>query len=166
MLCEICHKNHATIHLTEITQNSKKELHICEKCAQQKGIVQKASFSITDVLGKLINSATDKTVKEMGHLKCPQCGITYSEFRSKARFGCPNDYEVLKQGVVPLLEKIHGSVQHFGKIPRLINPDLKKESLLYKLKRELDLAIKVEDFEKAARLRDEIKSLEFEIRKK
>lgn len=163
MLCELCNKNHATIHLTEITNNTKKELHICEECAKKKGTIHKVSFSIADILGKLADPIIGKALKEMTSLKCPQCGMTYAEFRAKARFGCANDFEVFKAGLVPLLEKVHGSAQHCGKVPATADTTIKKESEIIKLKKELDQLVKMENFEKAAEIRDRIQLLEAEL---
>lgn len=166
MQCEKCKKVKATVHLTEIHNNIKRESHLCEECAQQKGIVQKMSFDVSDVLGNLLDMKVPKSVKDNIAAKCPQCGMTYTLFRSKARFGCANDYDVFKAGVVPLLEKIHGSSQHCGKVPATADAGRRKESDLIKLKRELDRVIKQEDFEKAAEIRDRIKTLEEELKGK
>jgi protein arginine kinase activator len=166
MLCEICKKNPATVHLTEISQGVKKELHMCDECAKQKGLVHKVSISVPDMISKMIEPMLGKTAKEMETLKCARCGMSFSEFRSKSRFGCANDYEVFKKGIIPLLEKIHGSAQHIGKVPVTSASRLKVESELIMLKRELDHVIKAEDFEKAAQIRDKIKELEAELQKK
>jgi protein arginine kinase activator len=166
MLCEICKKNPATVHLTEISQNVKKELHICEECAKHKGLIQKITLSIPDMISKIVEPVLGKTLKEMSSMKCDRCGMSYADFRSKGRFGCANDYEAFKEGIVPLLEKIHGSAQHVGKIPSTSKIRLETESELIKLKRELDYLIKHEDFERAAVVRDRIRELEADLRKK
>lgn len=162
MICELCKVNHATLHLTEITNGSKKEIHVCQSCGQKKGLAQGQNFSFTlsDVISKFIEPQIGRAIKETEGLKCTRCGISYTEFRNKARFGCANDYEIFKSGVAPLLEKIHGSAVHCGKVPSTAEATHQKESELIKLRRELDKSIKQEDYERAAKLRDQIKNLE------
>ena len=161
MICEKCQKHHATVHLTEIVNNEKKEAHLCEECARSSGVGIKFSFSISDILGGLMEQKGAKEPKSQA--KCPECGIGYTEFKSKARMGCANDYDFFQNGVVPLLEKIHGSTRHVGKTPGTVESQVKKENELVRLKRELDTLIKSEKFEEAAKVRDRIKVLETEL---
>ena len=115
MICGKCSKNHATVHVTEVVGGVKKESHLCEECARAAG--GKFTFSITDILANLIEPVKTPGAKtaEPGAPRCPECGISYAEFKAKARLGCANDYEVFKSGLLPLLEKVHGAVQHAGK---------------------------------------------------
>lgn len=85
--------------------------------------------------------------------------MTYREFKNKARLGCAEDYEVFKKGLVPLLEKIHGSAQHYGKVPATASPELVRMKELKELQRELERLVKIEEFERAAKVRDKIKHL-------
>ena len=39
IVCESCQEKLATVHLTEIVQKAKRELHLCEACAQERGVV-------------------------------------------------------------------------------------------------------------------------------
>jgi protein arginine kinase activator len=160
MNCEKCHKNHATIHLTAIEGGLKKEAHLCDECARQTGVHLKYNFSISDLLGGLMEPTKSPKVSQ---IRCPECGITYSEFKTKARLGCANDYEVFRSELLRLLEKIHGSTQHAGKTPHTVDAHVRKENELIRLKRDLDSVVKSEDFEKAAEIRDRIKTLELEL---
>jgi hypothetical protein len=85
--------------------------------------------------------------------RCPECGISFEEFRAKGRLGCPKDYEVFAKDLGPLLEKIHGSRQHVGRVPRGAGPDTSREDRLLRLRRDLARAVKDEQYEEAARLR-------------
>jgi protein arginine kinase activator len=164
MICGKCSKNHATVHVTEVVNNVKKESHLCEECARAAG--GKFTFSITDILANLIEPVkTPGKPAEAGAPRCPECGISYTEFKAKARLGCANDYEVFKSGLLPLLEKVHGAVQHAGKTPHTVESVVKKETELARLKRELESVIKSEDFEKAAQVRDRIRTLETDLNK-
>jgi protein arginine kinase activator len=163
MSCEKCHKNHATIHLTAIENGAKREAHLCEDCARQSGVHLKFNLSISDLLGTLMEPVSPKVSPKAAALRCPECGITYAEFKAKARLGCAKDYEIFKGELLRLLEKIHGSTTHVGKVPRTVEAQVWKEHELIRLKKDLESMVKCEDFEKAAQIRDRIKSLELEL---
>ena len=160
MNCERCKKQHATYHLTAIENGSKKEAHLCEECARRAGVGIKFNFSINDVVG---GTTAPKPRSKASNKACPDCGITYSEFKSKARLGCARDYEVFQKEVVRLLEKVHGASTHTGKTPRTADVHVRKENELLRLKRDLETLVKTEDYEKAAEIRDRIRSLEIEL---
>ena len=152
--------------MTEVVNGVKKESHLCEECARAAG--GKFTFSITDILANLIEPvkpAGAPKSSDAGAPRCPECGISYAEFKAKARLGCANDYEVFKSGLLPLLEKVHGAVQHAGKTPHTVESVVRKETELARLKRELESVVKSEDFEKAAQIRDRIRTLESDLSK-
>src|SRR5688572_1513632 len=93
--------------------------------------------------------------------RCPSCGISFAEFREKGRLGCPNDYEFFEEHLTPLLEKIHGATEHRGRLPQgSLDAAGKRNDLLLRLRRDLLQAVKGEQYEAAARLRDEIRRVE------
>ena len=104
MNCEKCHKNHATYHLTAIEKGVKREAHLCEECARQAGVGFKLNFTIGDLLG----APPEEKVPKANQVRCPECGITYAEFKAKGRLGCANDYEVFRGELLRLLEKMVG----------------------------------------------------------
>lgn len=166
MLCQICGKNEATVHFTEVINNQIGELHLCEECAQKKGLSIQPHFSIADLLVGLINLGISPPQIEEAGIKCKNCGLTYTQFGKIGRLGCSECYTAFQKGLVPLLRKIHGSIQHRGKFPpkgkRVISRELKEKPIseIEKLKDELAQAIEREEFEKAAKLRDKIRDLE------
>lgn len=166
MTCESCHKNVATVHLTEIVQKQKRELHLCEECARGKTDFSKG-FSVSEFLGSLAipqkkepgKKASEKRKEEVLP-PCPSCGLTFADFRASGRLGCPNDYDHWKKSLLPLLEKIHGATQHTGKLPARLGPNVEeKDKVLATLRRDLSLAVQREEYERAAELRDKIKTL-------
>jgi protein arginine kinase activator len=151
MLCQSCSQNPATIHFTEIKNDEKRELHVCEACANAQGLT--GGPPIPAMLANLVQGVR----KGARSPKCPDCGITFDEFRSKGRFGCPKDYEVFEELLGPLLEKIHGSKRHVGRLPRgRTEATAAVGDRLLRLRRDLQAAVKAEQYEKAAGLRDEI----------
>jgi len=168
ILCS-CGKRIATIHVTEIIEGEKKELHLCEECAKKKKLLlpQQHILDLSDVLSGLIEAATHQDAEQLDALQCPECGMTFAEFRSGGRFGCPNDYEVFREAVDPLLERMHGTTRHCGKAPAPAPAAARQapdpQARLRRLRAELQAAVDEEAYEHAAELRDEIKALKKDI---
>ncbi len=160
MVCNICGKNQATVHLTEIINEQMTELHLCEQCAQVKSHEMEQQFGLNDLLKGLVDFEKPSLEKETLLLKCPNCGLTYADFKKVGRLGCGQCYITFKKYLAPLLKRIHGSNYHTGKSPlRIAKPAGKKEDL-DDLRLLLQKAITDEDFESAAQLRDRIRELE------
>lgn len=156
--CDNC-DNPATIHLTEIVDGQKTEKHLCEKCAMSEGITITANIPISKLLENFVLQAPDDL--PVPELKCDVCGLSYAEFRQKAVLGCPNDYDAFASALVPLIERTQeGAQQHIGKVPLRAGSDQKKQNALLRLRAELKGAVRDEDYERAAELRDQIKKLE------
>ncbi len=164
MRCQVCKKKEATIHLTEITDGVRSEMHLCEHCAQEEGIAIKSQLSINELLSGLL--ATQPSDDELfgdtkQELSCPHCGFTLTQFTKEAVLGCPYDYEVFEKSLLPLIEKAHnGKTVHQGKVPSKMPTDTKKQIKLTALRQQLNAAVLSEDYELAAKLRDEINQLE------
>ncbi|UCC94517.1 MAG: UvrB/UvrC motif-containing protein [Candidatus Omnitrophota bacterium] len=158
MLCDVCHKNIATVHLTEIINEKVVEMHICQECAKLKAEELKEQLSISDLLGGLVGMGPIE--KEEKALHCPSCHLTYGEFKKKGRLGCGKCYATFKVQLLPLLKNIHGSTHHTGKAPFVKEKKKSREETMKGLRNRLQRAIHLEEYEEAARLRDEIKNLE------
>ena len=164
MLCDICGKNPATVHLTEIIDEQMNELHLCEDCARDKSAAMEQQFGLSDLLAGMANFQKPSLEKEEAIIaKCPSCGLTYADFKKIGRLGCGECYNVFRKYLAPLLKRIQGSNQHIGKTPSKIKTAsrvYKKKAGLQELKNQLQEAIMREAFEEAARLRDMIKEIE------
>ncbi len=164
MICQVCKKHEATIHLTEITDGKRAEMHLCQACAIEQGVAIKSQMPINELLSSLLAAAPgdDEIITDSdSELVCPNCGITLEQFRKNALLGCPNDYEVFAKALAPLIEKAHdGHTTHCGKVPAKTPKDTKKQIELLNLRQQLDDAVKTEDYEKAAKLRDQISEIE------
>jgi protein arginine kinase activator len=148
--------NPATLHITEVMAPGKfEELHFCENCAQK--YLSDPQPAVAKV-GKA--EATEADESMFGQAECAECGIKFVEFRNTGRLGCPHDYDVFREELIPLLENIHGDPRHCGKTPRRFPQTKQVETELTKLRSELKQAVTREDYEAAARLRDKIKTLE------
>ncbi|MBI3324995.1 MAG: UvrB/UvrC motif-containing protein [Candidatus Omnitrophica bacterium] len=161
MVCDSCKQQQATVHLTEIVNDQMTELHLCETCANQKGAQVESHFGLADLLAGLADfGKTQEPEEETTTKACPSCGMTYEDFRKVGRLGCADCYGTFKRSLASLLKRIHGSPHHLGKAPvRLVKPP-KAKSELADMKRRLERAIEMEEFEEAARLRDQIREME------
>ena len=159
--CDKC-DNPATIHMTEIIGGEKVEKHLCEQCAEAEGITIKANIPISQLLEDFIlQTAGDSTGLTPADVTCDVCGMTFGEFRERGQFGCPNDYEVFEPMLGQILDGAQdGATRHVGKVPRRAGEGLQKQNAILRLRSELREAIKNEQYEQAATLRDEIKKLE------
>ncbi len=169
MLCNICHGRQATIHFKHVSNNEIVEIHLCEDCAREKGI---NLFEIEDVpfgeeqhdLAGLLAGFTDAPsspeVKKVVR-KCPNCGITYAEFKKSGRLGCSECYRAFKVQLTPLLGRLQGATHHKGKMPEMQGKPKKTKTkkTLYELKEDLKSVIENEEYEKAAVIRDKIKEI-------
>ncbi len=164
MKCEADNcENEATVHLTEIREGIKHEMHLCEGCAAAKGLPGKQHFTIQQLLAGIASQnpalATQKT-RRGKEPACAGCGTTLSQFQASGRFGCPECYVAFKDDVQSLVEKIHDSTQHSGKVPKRTSSDVAMQKDLRQLQVDLKKAIRHEEYERAAGLRDQIRKIE------
>jgi protein arginine kinase activator len=169
MLCEECNKRNATVHMTKITQGKKKEVHLCNQCAKEKENINfENPFSIHNFLAGLLDIHTDphpKTEKSIND-QCNQCGTTYDDFKQTGRLGCSSCYEHFNEKLIALIKRIHGNENHIGKIPKKASEKILVKREMENLKLQLVKAVTLEEFEKAADLRDMIKKLDSQIQEK
>jgi protein arginine kinase activator len=151
--CQLC-SNPATVHLTDIVKNQKREVHLCQSCAEAQHLVHKQELNLPAILQSLIGHHLGPQTDELARLVCPACGIRHMEFRAQGRLGCPHDYTVFRTGLLTLLRRIHRAERHVGKQPRRREPGPVWRPELLDLRRRLWHAVQAEDYEEAAHLRD------------
>ena len=157
-VCQRCKKAKATVHITD-TAPKKRELHLCEDCAEQEGVIKKSHTTTNAILQEFIKQKMGASPVE--DISCPKCGATFKEFQSRGLLGCANDYEVFNSVLMPLISRAHGgATHHVGKVPPTVDGDVRKQTGLLRLRRELQDAIEAENYELAARVRDQIRGLE------
>ncbi|RKY99387.1 MAG: hypothetical protein DRQ10_06275 [Candidatus Hydrothermota bacterium] len=152
MICEQCRKRKAEILFIEVIGDRKRVLRLCNECAEQ--------MATGYVPGKAV-------IAESGPVDlskmCPYCGLTYKDYRFKGQFGCAQCYTTFIETALHDLGKIHGTTKYRGR------PYIRDQNLFMKfeeivaLEQQLKAALRTEDFERAARLRDKIKVIESKI---
>ena len=159
MKCQFCSKP-ATVHLTNLENNQKKELHLCQGCAESHQLIKQKELNLPAILQTLIGQHVGPLTDELARLACPACGIRYMEFRAAGRLGCPHDYSVFRAGLEPLLQRIHRACRHAGKRPRRGAASPERQAELVELHRRLRAAVEAEAYEEAARIRDILREKE------
>jgi protein arginine kinase activator len=161
MLCTICKEKPATVHLTQIVGDKMQKLDLCEDCAKTKGINDPTSFGLADLDLVLGLGASQQLEQAAGgvELKCPRCGFTQADFKKSGRLGCPECYVTFAEGLRGLLKTMHKGTRHTGKAPEVLRATRENADKLKTLQSKLAKAIKDENYEQAALVRDEIKQL-------
>ena len=176
--CDKCDKP-ATHHSVEIKNGKKIEKHLCDQHAAEEGIsIKTVQAPINELLTNFVKlhsgEAGEGEVTEGGAegggavptnpvsgLSCESCGLTFAQFREKSLLGCPDCYNAFERQISSLLERAHeGGTHHIGKVPVRAGADEHKQTQLMRMRKRLDEAVAAEDYELAARLRDDISTFE------
>lgn len=160
MICESCGKNEAHVHLTKIINGEKQELNICESCAAQLEDFQ-TPFSFQNILSGIMEymSPVLQTAKS-NELLCKSCGATYNDFKKYGLLGCSECYKSFGPSINTVIKRVQGNTEHIGKIPKKQGKEIMEKRRLIRLKEDLQIAIANEEYEKAAQIRDMIKSFQ------
>lgn len=151
--CSVCDAV-ATVHLTQITQGKVHKVHYCEACANKGGAGDAAVFQLADAVSAAITAPT---------LVCPTCHFSDADFRRSGRLGCPDCWPVFLEALDGLLMKVQHQVQHIGRAPSGALALGQIRHRLQLAQTEIAKAIAAEDYEVAARLRDEIAQLSAQL---
>jgi protein arginine kinase activator len=162
--CDRCNKP-ATVQLTEISGGKPHDIHLCEACAQEAGYIQQTHMPINELLNQFLK--THANVSDPQTTRCPDCGMTWQEFKDTGLLGCPKDYELFVNQLGGVVERAQQSATHHtGKMPSPVKKDRPQDAVklrqaqLAKLRKDLAKAVEAESYETAAKLRDQIKTLE------
>jgi protein arginine kinase activator len=160
MICQFCRKNDATIHFTNVDGNDIQKIHLCRACAEARGFdyLKRSNFEKTDLLAGLVSSALPES--DGPERRCAHCGRTYAAFSRSAELGCSKCYESFGEDIAGVLKRIHGNARHLGKSPRRFCVEkVHARRRMRALEDELRISVELENYERAARLRDEIADL-------
>ena len=166
-LCTSCQKNPATVHVLDLSSgNLKGQQHLCQACAETEGVVQPkspqplklSSELLEDLIGGL--GSKGKAPRKATGPACAGCGMTATDFKLRGRLGCPRCYDTFRATLLPLLERIHDATKHQGRFPVRTPSARPRPDSLAELRRRLDAAIQEENYEEAANLRDQLRTLD------
>ncbi len=171
MLCQHCNKNEATTHVKTNINGKVTEYMLCEECAQKMGYTDMFPdfhTSFESLLGSFFSPALPQRT---GAVRCPVCRSSYNDISQSGKVGCAMCYETFFDELMPTIRRVHGNTEHIGKRPKRFSSirEVKEEkhetqpaseNKADRLKAELDQAIKTQNFERAAEIRDELKGME------
>lgn len=160
--CDLC-DNEATVHEVVVRNGQRIERHLCEDHAKQAGVFHSQSFSAAgQVVKKVVMSQSGLAGQtQASKSACPECGLTFAEFRHSGLLGCAKCYEAFAEKLVSLLRRAHdGGDHHVGKVPQRAGTCLVKQERLRALRKQLKEFVELERYEKAAAIRDQIAQLE------
>jgi protein arginine kinase activator len=184
MKCDVCDKE-ATVFLTQIINGQMTTVNLCEECSKAKGVTEETGFGLAEAF----LTPSQRTLADSTEIVCDACGFTASQLKKIGRMGCPECYTAFREGLDGLLRNMHKGTRHVGKRPSAKNipapvqvalrertsaadeslpapvpaPALAAEAPkadIAQLRADLDLAVKEERYEDAARLKAEIESLQ------
>lgn len=174
MLCQVCNKNNATIHYKTNINGKVTEMFMCPECAEKQGMAKKAAFEPIDMIdgffGKgaddifggffagMMNEPSKKNVP--AQTVCPKCGMRFSEFLHGGKIGCAECYKTFASSLGSTVKRIHGNAEHCGKVPEGMADVISDKKKIETLRAKLNEAIQTQEYELAAKYRDEIRALE------
>jgi protein arginine kinase activator len=161
MICLICKDKVASIRLKEIINNEVTELDLCQACYDARensggGVIEPSTSALLSGL----SIAGVKAPEEEEATSCLACGTSKADLREKGRLGCSDCYATFSVSLEPILSRIHGAVEHRGKLPHPAERNLDLKNELRRLQEELQDSVVSENYERAAKLRDQIKGYE------
>ncbi len=162
MKCEICNKNEASIKITQINNNQKKEMNLCYQCAQTKGINNPLAH-LSTLMGSMLSGIIEKVVDEQTkteNVVCKNCSMSLKRFLDSGLLGCGNCYNAFESELKRILHRYHGTTAHIPEKEVKAAIDFEERfKEIDALKSKLETAVRSENFEYAAELRDRIKML-------
>lgn len=160
MKCQFCGAD-ASVHMTDLATKPKREMHLCDGCARQHGVLPTApgpQLNLHALLHLIMTQGGPRptSTTDPDTLRCPECGLGYPQFRADGRLGCPHDYDAFRPALEPLLERVHRGLVHAGKVPTAVRRQ-RQTADRQELEAALRAAVAAEQYEEAARLRDRLK---------
>ncbi len=164
--CQNCGQAPAKYHFKKWENNIETDLSLCESCAEERGFapVGGKKAGLAQTLGDMLEGMEGVSEGAVGSIQCRVCGLLYSTFRQTGRLGCPECYIVFEKQLRPLLRRVHGAVRHTGKSPAGDEAHAARRQELRRLQEEMEKAVVHEEFERAAALRDQIRSLKAAVK--
>ena len=152
MLCEECGKNQAEVMMTTVINGESTTRHLCRECLKK----YKAG-DLQAVLAAVLSAMTSKA--QAPDITCPRCGETYAEFQKSGMLGCAECYQAFRKELTPLITRVQGRAQHAGRRPPVSEEEQARQNRMEELRTLMEAAVAEENFEEAARLRDELRAM-------
>jgi protein arginine kinase activator len=165
LTCEECNERDATVRFAEMTDGELASWNLCEECARKRGwtaSLMPFAGPLVSILMGLLEEAGERGPDLSGPV-CSRCGLSFAEFRSSGKLGCGACYASFHSELKPLLRRVHGTTEHTGGVPSCREREFDSLKEVKRLRSELDRAVRNEEYERAAELRDRIRAKEREL---
>lgn len=165
--CQACHEREAAVHLTQIVGDQVTTLHLCGRCAAERGVETEAEVAQTPLgafLATMGKGGAPLAAAAAGAEACPECAATLQDFRASGKVGCPTCWTAFERPLRDLLRRLQGAVRHTGET--YADPGAPADPVEVvareraSLRERLRVAIEMEQFELAAELRDRLRAME------
>ena len=160
MLCQKCNKREATVHFKQVINGHVTEMNLCPECAEKENLASYFSFEPENMFSDFISDNIFGGTYLGEQKKCPECNMTLNELARTGRAGCAKCYDVFADEMSKIISGIHGNARHVGAKPGKHVEQIEKRKEIENLRKEQREAVKVQNYEKAAELRDRIRELE------
>lgn len=162
-MCEECGEREANYTIAVMMGEQVTHRQLCSVCMAKMNM-NLTTGNLKQLLSGLMNSIVhrqeDREGVESGDAPvCERCGTTFDAFEKTGRLGCAQCYQAFREQLAPMLRQLHGHLQHTGR--KLLNDEdaQRQRAACERLNAQLTQAVEQEDFETAARLRDELRQL-------
>jgi len=154
----VCKENDVAVTLTEVHGDGMRQVRLCEQCAAERGVQTGAPPA---ALGSFLQSVQQQVAVGGEHDRCPFCGATLRDFRQTGRLGCSQCWRTFEGSLRELLRRVQGNARHVGRgYDGPADVTWAPEIAVGRLRDRLERAVRNEQFELAATLRDQIRALE------
>ena len=143
--------------VTQVVNGMRNDLLLCHSCAQLIGLDDRSGEQTEDITQHILDTIQDyqRELEELPEASCTNCGLNIKSFHENGQLGCPRCYSDFESFLKPLIRRYHGTTRHLRPRSRKTIPKLHDHRVII-LREKLSKALKLEDFETAAKLRDEI----------
>src|SRR3954463_6741383 len=97
MVCDLCKDGEAVIQLTEIEGSGVRQLHLCEKCAAERGVETTIGASKPQI-NNFLQTIHEQMPGAKGEaVQCSFCSSTLADFRATGRVGWAPFFENFRE---------------------------------------------------------------------
>ena len=152
MICDICKSRTAAVHIQKMSGGALANYYLCPECAERLGYGKRVN--------RFSDSAEPTAASRAGKKRCSCCGSTLNDIVMMGGPGCSECFTVFRAQIAEAIRKADGNVRYRGRVPTGSSPQARREAQLQQARTQLAQAIETQDFERAAVLRDLIRTLE------
>ena len=171
-LCDECKAKEACYTVSVMMGDQVTQRRLCPDCMAKMNMNFSAgnvAKMISAIMGALTGQGEEKTPAAPQNeddaestVQCESCGTTLQQFVKGGKLGCAMCYTAFREKLLPMLQQLHGRVEHTGRKPTQDEAAQQRRAAYERLNRQLEAAVAREDYESAALIRDQLRKMEQE----